>query len=108
MKAADTIVRPLKVTLDDIRLGLDPEQVTLASLPADLIADWRAPDGRVRISVSPRGDSNDNGVLRHFVEAVTAVAPTATGEAIGIQKAGETIVDAFIQAATLGSDKSSR
>jgi predicted RND superfamily exporter protein len=35
------------------------------------------------------------------VEAVTAVAPTATGEAIGIQKAGETIVDAFIQAATL-------
>ncbi len=101
MKAADTIVRPLKVTLDDIRLGLDPEQVTLASLPADLIADWRAPDGRVRISVSPRGDSNDNGVLRHFVEAVTAVAPTATGEAIGIQKAGETIVDAFIQAATL-------
>ena len=39
--------------------------------------------------------------MRHFVEAVTAVAPNATGEAIGIQKAGDTIVNAFIQAAIL-------
>ena len=98
-RAADALVRPLKMTLEDVRLGLHPEKITLDSLPPDLVAGWKAPDGRVRISVSPRGDSEDNQVLRNFVEAVTAVAPDATGEAIGIQKAGDTIVNAFIQAA---------
>ena len=98
-RAADALVRPLKMTLDDIRLGLNPEKVTLDTLPAALVAGWKSADGRVRITVSPKGDSNDNAVLRNFVEAVTAVAPEATGEAIGIQKAGDTIVNAFIQAA---------
>ncbi len=98
-RAADALVRPLKRTLDDIRLGLNPEKITVDSLPPDLVAGWKGRDGRVRVSVSPRGDSEDNAVLRHFVEAVTAVAPDATGEAIGIQKAGDTIVNAFIQAA---------
>ncbi len=98
-RAAEALVRPLRFTLDDIRLSLTPQTVTLGSLPADLVADWKSANGSVRISVVPRGDSNDNSVLRHFVEAVTAVAPEATGEAIGIQKAGDTIVNAFIQAA---------
>jgi uncharacterized protein len=52
----------------------------------------------VRVSISPRGDSNNNAVLKRFVNAVLAVAPEATGEALGIQKAGETIVSAFIEA----------
>ncbi len=100
-RAADALVRPLKLTLDDIRLGLSPEKVTLDSLPANLVDGWKASDGQVRISVSPRGDSNDNAVLLNFVEAVTAVTPEATGEAIGLQKAADTIVNAFIQAAIL-------
>ena len=98
-RAADALVRPLKMTLDDIRLGLHPEKITIETLPSDLVSGWQARDGRVRISVTPNGDSDDNAVLRHFVEAVTAVAPDATGEAIGIQRAGDTIVNAFIQAA---------
>ncbi len=100
-RATEALVRPLKITLDDIRQALDPETVTLASLPRDLVSEWKSDDGLVRVSISPRGDSNDNAVLRRFVEAVLAVAPEATGEALGIQKAGETIVSAFIQAAIL-------
>jgi hypothetical protein len=98
-RAADALVRPLKLTLDDIRMGFSPQKVTLDTLPSDLVAEWKAADGQVRVSVSPKGDSNDNAVIRNFVEAVTAVAPGATGEALGIQKAGDTIVNAFIQAA---------
>ena len=55
-RVAEALVRPLKMTLDDIRLGLDPEKITLDLLPRTLVAGWKAPDGRVRISVSPRGD----------------------------------------------------
>ncbi len=98
-RAAEALVRPLKITLNDIRKSLAPETVTLASLPADLISEWQSADGRVRVSASPRGESDDNAILRRFVDAVVAVAPEATGEALGIQRAGETIVNAFIQAA---------
>jgi len=100
-RAAAALVRPLAMTLDMLRQSFDPGNVTLESLPAGIVADWKAADGQVRISVLPKGDPNNNEVLRHFVDAVTANAPTATGEAIGIQKAGDTIVNAFIQAAIL-------
>jgi uncharacterized protein len=98
-KVEGVLIKPLKITLDDIRASLNPEKITLDNMPADIVSPWRTADGQARISVAPKGDSNDNRVLRHFVEAVTKVAPDATGEAIGIQKAGETIVRAFIQAA---------
>ncbi len=98
-KVEAVLTVPLKITLDDIRQSLNPEKVTLETLPPDLVSDWMAPNGIARVSVSPKGDSNDNGVLRQFVEAVMKVAPDATGEAVGIEKAGDTIVDAFIQAA---------
>jgi hopanoid biosynthesis associated RND transporter like protein HpnN len=98
-KAETALVMPLKITLEDIRQSLNPEKVTLANLPPELASDWKAANGMARVSVSPKGDSNNNRLLRHFVEAVTKVAPEATGEAIGIQKAGDTIVGAFIQAA---------
>ncbi len=100
-KAEAALVTPLKITLDNLRQSLNPQRVTLATLPPDLVADWKNPDGRARVSVAPRGDSNDNEILKRFVDAVVKEAPEATGEAVSIQKAGDAIVDAFIQAALL-------
>ena len=40
-RAADALVRPLKMTLGDIRLGLNPEKITLDSLPPGLVAGWK-------------------------------------------------------------------
>ena len=62
-------------------------------------------NGGARVSVLPRGDVNDNAVLENFVDAVTKIAPNATGQAVGIVEAGKTIVSAFIEAAcwALGS-----
>jgi predicted RND superfamily exporter protein len=87
------------MTLNALRISLHPEKITIDSLPPDLVAGWKAYNGRVRVSVFPKGDSEDVEVLRRFVDAVTPVAPDATGEAVNIQRAGETIVNAFIQAA---------
>jgi hopanoid biosynthesis associated RND transporter like protein HpnN len=97
-EVADVLIPPLDITLSSIKMSLDPEKVTLENLPADLAADWKTPDGRARVSVTPKGDANNNEVLRRFVDAVLKVEPTATGEAVGIQKAGETVVGAFIEA----------
>jgi len=75
--------------------------VTRASLPADLVRDWVAPDGRVRVEAIPKGDSNDNDTIVRFARAVLQVEPDATGRAIGTMEWGETIVRAFIEAGML-------
>jgi uncharacterized protein len=98
-KAEAALVAPLKITLNDIRESLNPAKITLANLPPSLVSDWLAPGGGARLSVLPRGDSNNTAVLWNFVNAVLKVAPNATGEAVGIVRGGETIVRAFIEAA---------
>ena len=97
-KASDVLIQPLDITLNTIKTFLNPERVTLENLPADLVSEWKTPDGRARVSVTPKGNANDTKVLTRFVDAVLKVEPTATGEAVGIQKAGETVVRAFIEA----------
>src|SRR5271166_6083866 len=69
-EAEHVLVTPLITTLDQVRDLLAAEAVTLDSLPADLKSSWIASDGEVRIEVAPRGDANDNTVLRRFVDAV--------------------------------------
>jgi len=97
-RASETLVQPLGVMLDTLRAQLEARPVTLESLPPSLVEDWVTKDGRARISLLPRGDSNENRTLRRFSKAVQAIAPAATGTSISIQEAGNTIVSAFIRA----------
>jgi hypothetical protein len=89
------LVGGLAARLDEMRLALSAEPVTLETLPADLRRDWVAPDGLARIDVYPKGDASNNEVLRRFVAAVRTVAPEATGAPISIQESAATIVGAF-------------
>jgi len=98
-KAEAALVTPLKITLDDIRQSLNPEKITLSTLPPQLVSEWLTPDGKARVSVLPKGDVNDNAVLTGFVNAVLAAAPDGTGQPVGLVRAAETIVRAFIEAA---------
>jgi hopanoid biosynthesis associated RND transporter like protein HpnN len=98
-QAEGVLVTPLITTLDQVRDLLAAEPVTLDSLPAELKSDWIAPDGDARIELAPRGDANDNTVLRRFVDAVRKVAPRATGTPIFVIEAAATIVKAFLEAA---------
>ena len=100
-RAADTLIQPLNVLLDQIRSMLLAQPVTLDSLPSDLKADWVAKDGRARAEAAPRGDSNSNAVLVKFAKAVRAVAPDASGPPISVQEASKTISGAFIEAGVL-------
>ena len=97
-KAAATLMSPLGTVLDQLRSTLQAQAVTRESLPEDIRSDWVAADGRARIQVFPKGDSNDNANLRRFSKAVRAVAADAAGTPISIQEAGNTIVTAFLQA----------
>ena len=98
-EAERVLVTPLLTTLREVRELLTAEHVTIDTLPPLLKSAWVAADGEVRIEVAPSGDSNDNAVLRRFVDAVRTVAPQASGAPIFIVEAAATIVKAFLEAA---------
>ena len=85
--------------LADLRDGLQAGKVTRASLPADLVRDWNASDGRTRVEITPKGDSNDDATMRRFAQAVLKAQPNATGQAISTLNWGDTIVRSFEEAA---------
>jgi hopanoid biosynthesis associated RND transporter like protein HpnN len=97
-KAQDVLIAPLKIALDGLRGSLQAEPITDMTLPADLTAQWLKPDGPARVEVYPKGDPNDNEVLRQFARAVLAVEASATGGPISILESGRTVIRAFIQA----------
>ncbi len=100
-QAAQIIMPGLTVLLDQMRATLQPQPVTMQTLPPDLVRDWLTPDGRARLSIVPKGDSNDNALATRFVEAVRKVAPDASGPLVGIQEGGATVVRAFTEAGVL-------
>jgi uncharacterized protein len=100
-RAAAALVPPLKTAIAGMRRSLEAEPITVDNLPADLKANWITPDGRARVEAHPKGDANDNEVLRQFARAVLAVEPRASGGPISILESGNTVVRAFIEAALL-------
>ena len=100
-RATQMLIPGLNTLLDQLRNSLQAQPVTAASLPPELVAQWLTPDGRARISVLPKGDSNNDAVLGRFTKAVLAAWPDAAGAAVSIKKSGDTIVGAFIEAGFL-------
>ena len=97
-RAELAIAQPLRVSLDDLRQVLTPERITRDTIPAGLKSQWLTADGRARVQALPKGDPDNTEVLRHFVTAILAVAPSATGPAVLLFEAGKTVVRAFIEA----------
>ena len=97
-RAEVAFVQPLRTALDQLRNLLKAQEVTRDNIPPDVARQWVTPDGQARVEVAPKGDSNDNEVLRKFARAVQAVAPDATEGPISILEARRTVVTAFIEA----------
>jgi predicted RND superfamily exporter protein len=81
-----------------LRANLKAAPVTQDNLPESLKRQWVAANGRARVEVSPKGDTNNTEVLRDFARAVLAVYPNAVGGPVSLLESGNTVVTAFIQA----------
>ena len=95
------MVTPLRIALDELRLSLHPERVTLQTLPTALKRNWMASDGRARVEVLPKGNPDDHAVLARFATSVLAAEPTAVGPGISFYEAGNAVVHAFVEAGIL-------
>jgi hypothetical protein len=91
----------LLTVLGQVRDSLQPHPITTTTLPPELVRTWLAPDGRARVSVTPKGDANDDQVLSRFIAACIKVVPAATGASLSIQEAGRAVVGAFAEAGAL-------
>ena len=100
-RVGQVVTMPLETILDQIRLALQAQPVSRATLPAELQRDWITPDGRMRLQVFPRGNSNDNDVIAQFRAAVAKVTPKISGLPVATQAAASTVAYAFIQAGVL-------
>jgi predicted RND superfamily exporter protein len=97
-KAQGIFVVPLKITFDQLKNTMQAQPVTLKTLPSELVEAWKTKDGLMRVEALPKGDPNDNDVLRKFADAVLAAEPNAIGGPVSILKSGDTVVKAFIHA----------
>ena len=97
-RAQNAFIAPLETGIAQLRGFLTAQQISRDNLPAALKQLWVTPDGRARVEVAPKGDTNDTEVLRSFARAVLAVYPNATGGPISILELSRTVVRAFLEA----------
>ena len=98
MRAETAVTAPLRISLDQLRQELKPERITTENIPSDVAGEWVTADGHARVQVLPKGDPEDTEVLRGFATSVLAVEPNATGPAVFLYEARNTVVRAFIEA----------
>jgi hypothetical protein len=94
-RASGALVLPLEISLAGLKQALKAHRVTVAHIPPEMKRYWLAPGGEARVQILPRGDPEDTASLRKFVGAVLAHEPNATGPAVVLYEAGNTIVRAF-------------
>jgi len=95
------IFRHFPLLIKRLRLQLDADEVTAEALPAQLRARYIAPDGRLRVEITPSADLRDPAAMRDFVEAVATVTPGAAGPPDQITAAAGSVAGAILQAAAL-------
>jgi hopanoid biosynthesis associated RND transporter like protein HpnN len=100
-KLEAAVIPSLVYSLDRLRDSLNPQPVTVKTLPPDLVRDWLLPDGRARVQILPKDNPNDDNSLRKFATSVLAAEPSATGAAISLYESGKTVISAFIEAGAL-------
>jgi hopanoid biosynthesis associated RND transporter like protein HpnN len=97
-KVQTAFVAPLKADLAQLGAELNATRVTTSDLPDTLKREWVTTDGKARVSVAPKGNTNSTDLLRNFARAMLNVYPNAIGGPISILESGKTVVRAFIEA----------
>ncbi|MGB8155051.1 MAG: MMPL family transporter [Pseudolabrys sp.] len=97
-RAKVAFIVPMETATGQLRGFLGAQRVTKDNLPQALKQQWVAADGRARVEIAPKGDTNDTEVLRTFARAILAVYPNATGGPISILESSRTVVRAFFEA----------
>ncbi|GGY01681.1 hypothetical protein GCM10007160_32050 [Litchfieldella qijiaojingensis] len=92
------LLSTLPLSMQRLQMALQAQQVTLDTLPDDLLSRWRSPDGTYLVQVMPAEDLGQLEAQRHFIQAVRNLVPEVTGTPILQLESGDAVVKAFQQA----------
>ena len=92
------LVGDLPSSLRFIRRALEPNSISLDTLPREITERNIAADGRARVEILPAQDLGDPALLANYVHSVQRIAPDTFGEALVILETGEVVVRALQQA----------
>jgi uncharacterized protein len=95
-KVEAAVIPSLVYSLDRLRNRLNPQPVTVKTLPPNPVRDWLLPDGRARVQILPKDNPCGN-----FPTSVLAAESSATGAAISLYESGKTVINAFVEAGAL-------
>ncbi len=101
-RAQPAVFSDFERLIKDLRVTLQASGVTPETMPERILRDWVSEGGQYRIEVFPKGDSNDRQVMTAFADALTRIAPDASGPPIVVSRAGDSVVRAFEQAGLYG------
>ncbi len=93
-----SLVAGFPAVMKRLRRSLDPDDVTLDSLPEELVTRMLARDGRARVQIFPKNNLSEGDALEEFVATVYEVSPRATGLAVNMVEFGHTTVASLVQA----------
>lgn len=88
----------LPAALKQLRSALNPQKVTLSSLPANLRQRYLAANGQARVQIFSNLNLNRPSELARFVHEVRRLAPKAVGAPVMLVAGGQVVLSAFIEA----------
>jgi hopanoid biosynthesis associated RND transporter like protein HpnN len=93
-----SILGTLPTTIRNLREGLQANEVTLDSLPPDLVERWHSKDGLYRIQIFPKKDLNNLKDLRRFIRQAQKVDPNVTDLPVTYLESMSAAIRAFKEA----------
>jgi hypothetical protein len=82
-----------------LREALEPDVVSIESLPPPVVHRMLAPDGRARVIIYPKEELQDDpDALERFVDAVQSVDPDVTGMSVNMVEFGRATIRSLTQA----------
>jgi len=100
-KIQTTLLGTLPTAMNELLVGLNAREVTLADLPSDIKERWLSKEGKYRIQIFPKKDLNDLSNLQQFITDVQTVAPETTDLPIIYWESMKEVVSAFQKAITI-------
>ena len=87
--------------LERLHQAFEPDEISVASLPASLSSRMLARDGRARVQIFPSEKLNEPFAVERFVGAVHTVADRPTGLAVNLVSFGHVTVTSLTEALTV-------
>jgi hypothetical protein len=97
-KIQTSLLGTLPTVMNELLNGFNAQEITPASIPAEIKERWLSKEGLYRIQIFPKQDLNDLNNLQTFITDVQAITPNATDLPVMYWESMKAVIGAFQEA----------